>query len=115
MTGTDQSRRSSAVCSSNSSPIASPIISPTTSIISMPSPSIEGDEIERKSFRFFLDRTAPELSGFFESKFWNSLVLQRSRSDSPVRHAVIALGALHAPFKFGDVKLLEAGFIDEPR
>ncbi|KAK6608919.1 Transcriptional regulatory protein moc3-like protein 11 [Botrytis cinerea] len=72
---------------------------------------IEWDEEERRSFNFFINKTAPELAGNFESKFWTGLVLQRCHSDPPIRHAVIALGAFNESFKFGDIKLLEAGAI----
>ncbi|KAI9643492.1 hypothetical protein NHQ30_008111 [Ciborinia camelliae] len=108
-------RMASTASSSSASPIASPATSPVASMIRILSPSINGDGEERRSFNFFIDRTAPELAGFFESRFWISLVLQRCHSDPPIRHAAIALGALHESFKFGDVKLLEAGAIDNPK
>ncbi|KAF7876531.1 hypothetical protein EAF04_001620 [Stromatinia cepivora] len=101
--------------SAESSSTASSIASPTASIIAMPSLTIEGDREERRSFNFFINNTAPELAGNFESRFWNSLVLQRCHSDPPIRHAVIALGAFHESFKFGDIKLWEAGAIDDPK
>ncbi|TGO55143.1 hypothetical protein BCON_0096g00360 [Botryotinia convoluta] len=115
MSSTPLARRDSEVSSSNTSPIERPIMSPTPSIVAMPSPVIGWDEEERRSFNFFITKTAPELAGNFESKFWTSLILQRCHSDPPIRHAVIALGAFNESFKFGDIKLLEAGAIADPK
>lgn len=111
MSSTGLARRASA----GSSPTASSIASPTASIIATSSAIIEKDEKETRSLNFFINNTAPELAGDFKSRFWNSLVLQRCHSDPPIRHAVIALGAFHEFFKFGDKKLLEAGAIDDPK
>ncbi|KAF7915671.1 uncharacterized protein EAE98_011014 [Botrytis deweyae] len=97
------SRRGSEASSSNTAQTDSPIMSSTPSIVEMSSPVIEWDEEERRSFNFFIAKTAPELAGSFESKFWASLILQRCHSDPPIRHAVIALGALNESFKFGDI------------
>ncbi|RAL64587.1 hypothetical protein DID88_001622 [Monilinia fructigena] len=111
MSSTAQSEKASAA----SSPSLSPITSHTTSIITMPSSSINGNEQEQRSFHFFINKTAPELAGFCESKFWTSLVLQRCHSDHSIRHAIIALGAYRESFKFGDIKLLEGESIDYPK
>lgn len=54
-----------------------------------------GTDSERQSFNFFCANTAPQLSGLFESTFWNRLVLQASFHEPAIRHAAIALGALH--------------------
>ncbi|TGO26611.1 hypothetical protein BPAE_0056g00320 [Botrytis paeoniae] len=97
------------------SAVSSPITSPIPSIVEMPSPVIEWDEEERRSFNFFITKTAPELAGNFDSRFWTSLILQRCHSDPPIRHAVIALGAFNESFKFGDIKLLEAGAIADSK
>ncbi|KAF7928938.1 uncharacterized protein EAE97_009780 [Botrytis byssoidea] len=115
MSSAPPSRRDSKISSSNKSPTDSSITSYTPDIVEMPSPVIEWDEEERRSFNFFIAKTAPELSGSFESKFWTSLILQRCHSDPPIRHAVIALGALNESFKFGDIKLLGAGAIADPK
>ncbi|ESZ96165.1 hypothetical protein SBOR_3440 [Sclerotinia borealis F-4128] len=40
---------------------------------------------------------------------------ERCHSDPPILHAVILLGFIHEFFKFGDVELLEAGSIDDPK
>ncbi|PKY04962.1 hypothetical protein P168DRAFT_318002 [Aspergillus campestris IBT 28561] len=46
-------------------------------------------------FDFFRGQTVHELSGWFTSYFWQSLVLQMTHEDAVVRRAAIALGALH--------------------
>jgi hypothetical protein len=38
---------------------------------------------------------APNLSGYFDSEFWSSLVLQLSQDEDAVRHAVAAICATH--------------------
>ncbi len=63
--------------------------------IGNPSLSIHATEAESRYFRIFAERTAYELSGFFEPTFWTHLVLQESHNVVAIRHAVIALGALN--------------------
>lgn len=46
-------------------------------------------------FQLFRERTASELSGFFDSSFWTRSVLQECHSQDAVRCSVIALGALY--------------------
>jgi hypothetical protein len=53
------------------------------------------DEREGQYFQVFRIHTANELSGFFDSEFWTSSVLQESHSEAAIRHAVVALGALY--------------------
>lgn len=58
-------------------------------------PSLFTNEQEHSSFRYFHDKTANRLAGYFdESSMWNRLVLQACESDQSIRHAVIAIGAL---------------------
>jgi hypothetical protein len=42
----------------------------------------------------FQTRTAPELTGYFDSTVWNRKVLQACHDQEFARHAVVALGAL---------------------
>jgi Fungal specific transcription factor domain len=60
-----------------------------------PSVNIHTSEDEARYFDIFSERTAHELSGFFDSTFWSRLVLQESHNVAAIRHAVIALGALN--------------------
>ena len=54
---------------------------------------------EGKYFDFFIRKTAPGLSGPFKSEFWSRLVLQASHHELAIRHAVVAIGALHEAFE----------------
>lgn len=55
----------------------------------------EASPDERRSFLFFLKRTAQEWSGYRDVAFWNMLVPQASASHLSIFHSVTALGALH--------------------
>ncbi|KAM3075666.1 hypothetical protein ACMFMG_007799 [Clarireedia jacksonii] len=59
---------------------------------------IPGNAEEKRGFDFFLRNTAAELSGYYDSSFWGKLILAASAQKSSLRHAVIALGALHEGF-----------------
>lgn len=52
------------------------------------------DEREYRYFCLFCDKTAFQLSGYFDSTLWSRLVLQSCQSDPSVRHAVVAIAAL---------------------
>jgi hypothetical protein len=54
-----------------------------------------GSELERRSFDFFCKRTVRILGGVFDPTFWTRLVLQATHHEPAIRHAVVALGALH--------------------
>lgn len=54
-----------------------------------------GSDLERRSFNFFCKRTVLILSGIFDPTFWTRLVLQATHHEPAIKHAVIALGALH--------------------
>ena len=51
--------------------------------------------MERRSFQYFRERTALELSGFFDGHFWNKLILQTAQADSAIRHCLVAIASLH--------------------
>ncbi|KFZ24120.1 hypothetical protein V502_01399 [Pseudogymnoascus sp. VKM F-4520 (FW-2644)] len=53
------------------------------------------DSKERHHFRFFEQYTAMEFSGYFDNDLWTRLILQMSRTQPAVRHAVVTLGSLH--------------------
>jgi len=44
---------------------------------------------------FFYVQTAPALSSYFDADFWTRLVLQMSHAEPVIKHAVVAVGALH--------------------
>ena len=55
-----------------------------------------GSEKERRSYFFFQQKTAPQLSGLFGSDFCEKLMLQAALHEPSIRHAILALGSLHA-------------------
>lgn len=46
-----------------------------------------------------MQRTSPQLAGFFGSDFWERLVLLTAYHEPAVRHAVVAVGSLHELFQ----------------
>jgi len=58
-----------------------------------------GTEKELRSFYFFRQKTAPQLSGFFGGDVWERLLLQAALHEPSIRHAILALGSLHAEFE----------------
>ncbi|PYI37010.1 hypothetical protein BP00DRAFT_304921, partial [Aspergillus indologenus CBS 114.80] len=50
---------------------------------------------ERRCVAYFQHHTVPTLLEFFDSTLWQKLVLQLSRSEPPVHHAIVALSAIH--------------------
>lgn len=54
-----------------------------------------GSEKERRSFFFFQQKTAPQLSEFFGGDFWEGLLLQAALHEPSIRHAILSLGSLH--------------------
>lgn len=61
-----------------------------------------GTQSERQSFYFFQQRTAPQLSAFFADQVWERLILQAALQECSIRHAILALGSLHANFEQGN-------------
>ena len=49
---------------------------------------------EVRSFRFFVEVTAPSLSGVFDSDFWNGDLPRACHLDTAIWHAVVCLGAV---------------------
>ena len=63
---------------------------------------------ERHSLNFFVNFSAPQMAGFFDSDFWNRLVIQTSYHEPAILHAITAIGALHE-------SILQRAFADEKR
>ncbi|KFY00847.1 hypothetical protein O988_03086 [Pseudogymnoascus sp. VKM F-3808] len=70
----------------------------STDLIQRISVHIPGNTEEKRGFDFFLQNTAAELSGYYDSSFWKRLILAASTQKPSLRHTVIALGALHEDF-----------------
>lgn len=56
-------------------------------------------DVERRSFQYFLEKTAPQLAGDFECPFWDYMVLQSVHQEPAIRHITVALGSLHENFE----------------
>ena len=61
-----------------------------------------GSNEERRCFDFFLNWTASQLSGFWDSDFWNFCILRATHHQPAIRHAILALGSLQERFEAGD-------------
>ncbi|KFX99103.1 hypothetical protein O988_04050 [Pseudogymnoascus sp. VKM F-3808] len=59
---------------------------------------IAGTAQEKRGFQYFIVNTSRELTGYYSSSFWDYLVLQASAAEPSLRHAVIAIAALHEEF-----------------
>jgi hypothetical protein len=70
----------------------------TLDLIQRISTHIPGNAEEKRGFHYFLQNTAQELSGYYDSAFWERLILAASAQEPALRHAVIAIGALHEDF-----------------
>lgn len=82
-------------------------------IIYSPSVSVPGTDEEFRYFQSFQENSDIKLSGFFSNDFWSSLVLQESHEMAPVRHAVIAMGALNKSLEGARVAGLKVNVIQE--
>lgn len=56
-------------------------------------------QVEKRALAYFRQRTATHLAGLLESEFWNQFVLQVARSDASIRHALVAVAAVHEDFE----------------
>lgn len=59
---------------------------------------IPGTAQEKRGFQYFITNTARELTGYYSSSFWEHLILQASTAEPSLRHAVIAIAAIHEEF-----------------
>ncbi|KAH9205607.1 hypothetical protein DL95DRAFT_265076, partial [Leptodontidium sp. 2 PMI_412] len=74
-----------------------------------PSLNLFKSNLEQRSFSFFHQNTIPQLSSIFGSPAWkqlNRLLLQAAYHEPAVRHAAVALGALHEHFEVSSRPLL---------
>jgi hypothetical protein len=53
------------------------------------------DRQVQHSLQFFIRHSAPQLSGYFDSPFWQQMLLQSGFQSPAVTHAIAAIGALH--------------------
>jgi hypothetical protein len=57
--------------------------------------SVDMGPAELRAIGFFHHKTAPSLASYFDADFWTRLVFQMSYAEPSIRHAMVALGALH--------------------
>ncbi|KAI9678742.1 MAG: hypothetical protein M1817_005799 [Caeruleum heppii] len=63
---------------------------------------IPGNDLERRTFRFFRDRTAVQLStNFSQPDFWHRLVPQATHHEPSIRYAVLAIASIHEELVMG--------------
>ena len=63
--------------------------------------SSAGSPKERRAVSFFRERTGPQLAGFYECEFWSRIILQAAHADDGLRHALVALAAVHEDYEGG--------------
>jgi hypothetical protein len=56
---------------------------------------------ERDSFEFFSTYAVSSLRGFVDSPFWEREIFQAAHQHEPIKHCIIALGAMHRRFYEG--------------
>ncbi|CZT43251.1 uncharacterized protein RSE6_03256 [Rhynchosporium secalis] len=64
-------------------------------IILEPQPVSNLSDSEAQYFDFFRHNTTSALAEYLDNKFWNRIVLQATEQTLPIKHSVIAIGALH--------------------
>ncbi|KAH6658110.1 hypothetical protein BKA67DRAFT_673919 [Truncatella angustata] len=69
-------------------------------IMTSPSFDTQAPTKSKRSFAFFVQRTCPQLAGFFGSEFWERLVLQAAYHEPAICHAVVAIGSLHEFYEY---------------
>ncbi|KAN0098436.1 hypothetical protein V8E51_014099 [Hyaloscypha variabilis] len=67
------------------------------------SSDIPGDSAERRSFYYLREHAVYDISGYFESEFWDRLVLQIGHTEPSVRHALLALSSLCETYESQDL------------
>ena len=55
---------------------------------------LHDDDAERRIFGYMRERAIYDVSGYFESEFWDRLVLRVSHTEPAVRHALLGLSSL---------------------
>jgi len=63
-------------------------------------PWSEDSEMQH-ALQFFVRHSAPQLAGYFDSPFWQRMLLQSGRHSPAVKHAIAAIGTLHEKLLMG--------------
>ena len=64
-------------------------------ITATPSPGLFANDQDFNYFKIYADTTAPNLSEYYDTPIWSTIVLQASEQEHFIKHAIIALGALN--------------------
>lgn len=56
------------------------------------------DARQHRAFTYFVECTAPELTGNFAAGFWQHVLLQASVTEPALRHGVVAIASIHEGF-----------------
>ncbi|KIM98651.1 hypothetical protein OIDMADRAFT_74156, partial [Oidiodendron maius Zn] len=75
--------------------------SPLQKISHSPDPQPLESKLEGRYFDFFCKRTVVIFSGIFDPTVWTRLIVQATHHEPAIRHAAIALGALHESSEVG--------------
>ena len=67
------------------------------------------DDLEHRAFHYFSNFTVPSMASNFFSNFWTKTVREASFAQ-PIRHAIMALGALHEDF---DMRMHNVGALED--
>ncbi|PQE05373.1 C6 zinc finger domain protein [Rutstroemia sp. NJR-2017a BVV2] len=70
-------------------------ISSSPALVRVPSPSFLETSQERRAFHYFINATAPMMAGFATERCWSEFLPRAAHYERPIRHALVALGALH--------------------
>lgn len=62
---------------------------------------------EHISFEFFTTYAVFSLQGFLESSFWQRELLQAAHQNEPIKHCIVALGAMHRRFFEGHLPRIQ--------
>ncbi|OGM50822.1 C6 zinc finger domain protein [Aspergillus bombycis] len=69
---------------------------------------------ERRWADFFHAQTVVAFSGFFDSMLWSYLIPQISEGEPTIRHAMVAIGAIHARYQIAaDPTVADHAFTDQ--
>lgn len=81
------------------------MIAPSTQI----NHGLVGSPRERRCFYYFQQRATDQLAGDHDSEFWKRLVLQAAHQSPPIRHAIVAVGALYEQYEAAESTSLRRG------
>jgi hypothetical protein len=82
---------------------------PLFTIVDIP-PQFTLTNQEQRSLEYFRLRTAPQLTGFFDTGLWDVAMLQAANHVPAIQHALIAVGSIHERFEAKDPSIFRSNF-----